>query len=121
MDSESKHLEADPDDVRPVTPGVSQSGGGGSSGNMADKLAGDSNRGGRFDIAKLLDAVIKYNGSDIHLRVNRPPVIRVRGELRDLGKTLLTPDDTMSLMKSVASERNQTELGERGGSDFGFA
>src|SRR6266850_4203170 len=72
--------------------------------------------GGRFQMDKLLDALIKYNGSDLHLRVNRPPCIRVRGELRNLGTTLLTPDDTTSLMKSITAERNQTELGEKGGS-----
>ncbi|HLX62607.1 MAG TPA: type IV pilus twitching motility protein PilT [Planctomycetota bacterium] len=90
---------------------------------MAKTLAAAaaSGLGGRFDIAKLLDAVIKYNGSDLHLRVNRPPTIRVRGELRNLGTTTLTADDTVSLMKSVASERSQQELSERGGADFGFA
>ncbi len=77
--------------------------------------------GGRFQMDKLLDALIKYNGSDLHVRVNRPPCIRVRGELRNLGTTLLTPDDTVSLMKSITGERNQAELGEKGGSDYGFA
>src|ERR1017187_996750 len=77
--------------------------------------------GGRFDISKLLDALMKYNGADLHIRVNRPPCIRVRGELRNLGTTVLTPDDTTSLMKSITGERNQTELGEKGGSDYGFA
>ena len=75
----------------------------------------------RLDIARLLEAVVKYDASDLHLAVGRPPVARVRGELRDLGKTPLTPDDTMALMKSITSERYQTELGERGGADFGFA
>src|SRR5436190_1986138 len=85
------------------------SGGFGGAGNANDGSA--SNLGGRFDISKLLDALIKYNGSDLHIRVNRPPCIRVRGELRNLGTTVLTPDDTTSLMKSIAGERNQLELG----------
>ena len=112
-------MESDP----PATPQPGISTQGGSSVNMDKALASAAagGLGGRFDISKLLDAMIKYNGADLHLRVNRAPCIRVRGELRDLGKTLLTPDDTMSLMKSITSERNQTELGERGGSDFGFA
>ena len=103
-------------------PGISSQGSS-SAGNMDKALAASAagGLGGRFDISKLLDAMIKYNGADLHIRVNRAPCIRVRGELRDLGKTLLLPDDTMSLMKSITSERNQTELGERGGSDFGFA
>jgi twitching motility protein PilT len=75
----------------------------------------------RMDIARLLEAVVKYDASDLHLAVGRPPVVRVRGDLRDLGKQPLTPDDTMSLMKSITSERHQQELGEKGGADFGFA
>src|SRR5436190_5398065 len=90
----------------PDAPGVS------SAGSSAAALNTASTLGGRFDIAKLLDAVVKYNASDLHLRVNRPPCVRVRGELRNLGTTNLTPDDTVSLMKSVASERSQQELGE---------
>ena len=77
--------------------------------------------GGRFAMDKLLDALIKYDGSDLHIRVNRPPCIRVRGELRNLGTTLITPEDSSGLMKSITSERNQAELGEKGGSDYGFA
>lgn len=88
-------------------------------GNGSDQTSAPM--GGRFQMDKLLDALIKYNGSDLHLRVNRPPCIRVRGELRNLGTTLLTPDDTVSLMKSITAERNQAELGEHGGSDYGFA
>jgi len=75
----------------------------------------------RMDIARLLEAVVKYDASDLHLAVGRPPVVRVRGDLRDLGKQPLTPDDTMALMKSITSERHQQELGEKGGADFGFA
>jgi twitching motility protein PilT len=75
----------------------------------------------KLDIARLLEAVIKYDASDLHLSVGRPPVARVRGELRDLGKTPLTSDDTTALMKSITSERHQQEMGERGGADFGFA
>jgi twitching motility protein PilT len=75
----------------------------------------------KTDIARLLEAIIKYEASDLHLAVGRPPAARVRGELHNLGNTPLTPEDTMTLMKSITSERHQTELGERGGADFGFA
>src|SRR4051812_12690378 len=69
--------------------------------------------GTKIDIARLLEAVLKYNASDLHIRVGRPPAVRVRGELHDLGATPLTADDTVGLMKSIASERHQQELGEK--------
>jgi twitching motility protein PilT len=69
----------------------------------------------------LLETVIRVNGSDIHLHVGRPPVLRVDGRLRFLETKSLEPDDTVALMKSVTPERNQQELQEEGGTDYGFA
>ncbi|HEY3323132.1 MAG TPA: type IV pilus twitching motility protein PilT [Planctomycetota bacterium] len=77
--------------------------------------------GAKADIARLLDAVVKYDASDLHLAVGRPPAVRIRGELRNLGTTPLTPEDTTTLMKSITPERHQQALGENGGADFGFA
>ena len=79
-----------------------------------------SSGGAKADITRLLEAVIKHDASDLHLSVGRPPAVRVRGEVHNLGTTPLTPDDTMRLMKSITSERHQQELGERGGADFCF-
>ncbi len=72
-------------------------------------------------IDRLLEAVIKMGGSDLHITVGRPPVIRIGGKLRSLDTKVLEPDDTVSLMKSITPEKNQQELQEVGGTDFGFA
>lgn len=72
-------------------------------------------------IDRLLEACIKMGGSDIHLVVGRPPVLRISGRLRALDTKTLEADDTVSLMKSITPERNQQELQEVGGTDFGFA
>ena len=70
---------------------------------------------------RLLQACINQQASDIHLTCGRPPVFRVHGSLRSLETKVLGPDDTVALMKSIAPERNQQELQEEGGTDFGFA
>ncbi|MHC4659389.1 MAG: type IV pilus twitching motility protein PilT [Planctomycetota bacterium] len=70
---------------------------------------------------RLLQACVSQDASDIHLVVGRPPVLRVDGRLRSLETKVLDPDDTVSLMKSITPERNQQELQEEGGTDFGFA
>lgn len=72
-------------------------------------------------IDRLLETCIRLDASDIHLHVGRPPVLRVGGKLRSLDTKTLEPDDTQALMKSVTPERNQQELQEEGGTDFGFA
>ncbi len=72
-------------------------------------------------IDRLLETCIRVDASDIHLHVGRPPVLRIDGGLRSLETKVLAPDDTVALMKSVTPERNQQELQEEGGTDFGFA
>ncbi|MCK4752853.1 MAG: type IV pilus twitching motility protein PilT [Planctomycetes bacterium] len=70
---------------------------------------------------RLLQACITQGASDIHLVTNRAPVLRLDGQLRSLETKILGPDDTVALMKSITPERNQQELQEEGGTDFGFA
>lgn len=72
-------------------------------------------------IDRLLEACIKMGGSDLHLTVGRPPVLRISGHLRSLDTKVLEPDDTTALMKSITPERNQQELQETGSTDYGFA
>ena len=72
-------------------------------------------------IDRLLETVIKQGASDLHLTVGRPPVIRLQGQLRSLETKVLTPEDAIALMKAITPERNQQELSEEGGTDFGFA
>jgi twitching motility protein PilT len=70
---------------------------------------------------RLLHACFRQGASDIHLTVGRPPVLRIDGRLRSLETKVLEPGDTVALMKSITPERNQQELQEEGGTDFGFA
>jgi twitching motility protein PilT len=72
-------------------------------------------------IDKLLQACVKQGASDIHIVVGQPPVFRLHGKMRRLETKVLEPEDTVSLMKSIAPERCQRELQEAGSSDFGFA
>ena len=74
-----------------------------------------------LQIDKILELVVEKGASDLHLTVGSPPVVRLQGRLRALNTPPLTPEDTMSLMKSITSDRCQQELAETGGSDFGFS
>ncbi|MBX3316313.1 MAG: type IV pilus twitching motility protein PilT [Phycisphaeraceae bacterium] len=77
--------------------------------------------GPSMQIDRLLDTVVKLGASDLHLTVNRRPTIRHHGHLKDLQTKILDSDDMVGLMKSITPERNQQELQEEGGTDFGFA
>ena len=76
---------------------------------------------GTLLIDKLLQTVVAQGGSDLHISVGQPPVIRLDGHMRKLETKILEPDDTTALMKSITPERCQQELQEVGGTDFGFA
>ena len=72
-------------------------------------------------IDRLLEACIKMGGSDLHITVGRPPVLRLHGRLRSLETKVLEPEDTTALMKSITPDKNQQEFQEIGSTDFGFA
>ncbi len=74
-----------------------------------------------MQIDRLLDTVVKTGSSDLHLTVGRQPTIRLHGHLRNLQTKVIDSDDMVGLMKSITPERNQQELQEEGGTDFGFA
>ncbi len=74
-----------------------------------------------LQIDKLLETVVKEGVSDLHITTEQPPVVRSGGRMIRLETKTLTPEDTVSLMKSITPERNQQELQEVGGTDFGFA
>ncbi|MFQ5732828.1 MAG: type IV pilus twitching motility protein PilT [Planctomycetaceae bacterium] len=74
-----------------------------------------------IQIDKLLETVVREKVSDLHITTGQPPVVRKGGHMLKLETKTLEPDDTVALMKSITPERNQQELQEAGGTDFGFA
>jgi len=74
-----------------------------------------------MQIDRLLDTVVRHDASDLHLTVGRTPTIRLHGHLQNLKTKVLDSEDMVGLMKSITPERNQQELQEVGGTDFGFA
>ena len=65
---------------------------------------------GTILIDKLLLTVVNRGASDLHIAVGQPPVLRLHGRLVKLETKVLEPQDTVSLMKSIAPERCQQEL-----------
>ncbi|QDT33778.1 type IV pilus twitching motility protein PilT [Thalassoglobus polymorphus] len=74
-----------------------------------------------IQIDKLLETVVRERVSDLHISTGQPPVVRLSGRMQRLDTKVLEPSDTVALMKSITPERNQQELQEVGGTDFGFA
>jgi twitching motility protein PilT len=76
-----------------------------------------------FDIESALRTVVEMGGSDLHVKVGSPPIIRVDGELAPLdGAQPLNDEDTQRALGVILSdERRRTEFTEIGEADFAYA
>jgi twitching motility protein PilT len=74
-----------------------------------------------FDIDQALTFMVEREGSDLHVKVDSPPVARVHGDLWALkGTEPLTPADTEKALHSIADEHHLTEFEEAGEVDFSY-
>ena len=73
------------------------------------------------EMQDLLQSMVDEGGSDLHIRVGVPPVIRLHGSLVQMDMPALQPEDTETLMKAITSEAHLQKIRENGGTDFGFA
>ena len=74
-----------------------------------------------YSMADLLQLMVQEGSSDLHLRTQVPPVIRVHGVLHRVDGPPLKPEDAEELMRSITSEDHIQQVREKGGADFGFA
>jgi twitching motility protein PilT len=70
------------------------------------------------EVNKLFRMVMKHEGSDLHLKVALPPMMRLRGEIRQMQMPPLTQDDMERLLFPIMGERQHKQLEEDGGADF---
>jgi len=69
---------------------------------------------------KLFRLMAKKEASDLHLKVNRPPMLRVGGEVRALKLPPLGADAVEEMALSLIDENQRLQLARRGNVDFGF-
>ena len=73
------------------------------------------------EIDKLFRALVKLEGSDLHLKVDRPPYIRVSGSLRPMNREPIDDDEMVRLIFPMMDERNRRIFDEDGGADFAYS
>lgn len=71
-----------------------------------------------LEIDKIFRMMIKHNGSDLHLQVGKPPILRIRGDLRELQMEPLTAEMMEQLCFPMMDERNKTIFFQEGGADY---
>jgi twitching motility protein PilT len=74
-----------------------------------------------IDLAALLRILAENDGSDLHLKVGSPPIIRVDGELRRLEGNRLTPQDTQLLASQIMPPDRRGWLEQKKETDFALS
>ncbi|MEI8070317.1 MAG: PilT/PilU family type 4a pilus ATPase [Planctomycetota bacterium] len=72
----------------------------------------------RLEIDRLFEALVKLEGSDLHLKVGQPPIIRVKGALQPLKAPRIDDDGMNRLCKPMLNDRQHKILEDEGGCDF---
>ncbi len=72
------------------------------------------------DLYRLFDLMVEQNASDLHITVGRPPVLRIRGHLRNLTIPSLTREETTALVREICPPGKWDEFQRVWSADFGF-
>jgi len=81
---------------------------------MADAPAGAPS----FNFKAAITEMVKRNGSDLLLKVGRPPTVRQNGELHGLEMPALKPEELKSLAEQIMTPRQVKEFAEQKEADF---
>jgi twitching motility protein PilT len=92
---------------------------------MTISLEGDKERfigqNKELEIDKLFRALVRLEGSDLHLKVGMPPYVRVAGSLRPLNRGPIDDEEMVRLIFPMMDERCRRIFDEDGGADFAYS
>lgn len=74
-----------------------------------------------LEVDKYFRALVKLEGSDLHMKVGRPPMVRIRNELRPLSRGPVDQLEMAQLLVPLMNERNRRIFDEEGGADFSYS
>ena len=71
-----------------------------------------------FNLKGILQQMVQVSASDLHLKVGRPPTLRINGDLSPLPLPALRPEDMSILAKELMSPKQVKEFAEYREADF---
>jgi twitching motility protein PilT len=71
-----------------------------------------------LEIDKLFRACVKHKASDLHLKVDKPPMLRVDGTLRPMDREPISDEEMVRLTFPLMNERSRKIFERDGGADF---
>lgn len=72
------------------------------------------------EVNKLFRMVMKYQASDLHLKVGQPPMMRLRGDIRRTEMRPITQEDMERFFYPILKEKHRKILEDEGGVDFSW-
>src|SRR4051795_12803443 len=84
----------------------------------APLTAAPTGAGSAFNFKAVLQELIRRNASDLHLKVGRPPTLRVDGDLAPLDMPPLRPEDLKALAEQLMTPRQVKQFAEEKECDF---
>ncbi len=73
-----------------------------------------------LEVDKIFRALVKLEGSDLHLKVGRPPIVRVNGTLRELNRGPIEREEMVRLLFPMMDKKNRKIFEDEGGADFAY-
>ena len=73
-----------------------------------------------LEVDKIFRALVKLEGSDLHLKVGRPPIVRVDGTLKPLSRPPIEKEEMVRLLFPMMDKRNRKIFEDEGGADFAY-
>jgi twitching motility protein PilT len=70
---------------------------------------------------ELLHYLVEVDGSDLHLKVNNPPMIRLRGDLKRLDQPKFSPEELENTLMGILTEERIQRLNEFKELDLSYA
>ncbi|MBN1852615.1 MAG: PilT/PilU family type 4a pilus ATPase [Pirellulales bacterium] len=74
-----------------------------------------------IEVDKLFRACVRLDGSDLHLKVGKPPFVRVDGTLRPLNRDPVDDEEMVRLCFPLLNDRNRKIFERDGGADFAYS
>ncbi len=73
-----------------------------------------------LEVDKYFRALVKLEGSDLHMKVGRPPIVRVHGTLKDLNRPPIELEEMCRLLFPMMNKRHRKIFDRDGGADFAY-
>jgi twitching motility protein PilT len=72
------------------------------------------------EVDKYFRALVKLEGSDLHMKVGNPPIIRVNGSLKPMNRGPIDAEEMVNLLFPMMNDRSRRIFDEEGGCDFAY-